>query len=166
MKVKKLIAGLLTLLICFCTIACEPVYLQEYTVGDTQTTLDGCDIKLVCADYETDGEIATIRLKYEFTPRESVIISESEVYLIVVPQENTYSLPSKNTSENGYDIFGAEVTQKTEYSFYFEVPHSPYFDNLDNRDKGHNGFAIKCRVLGIRFEIHTGVMFDEKTNNG
>ena len=62
MKVKKIFASLIVLGICLFAFGCEPMRPYIYTVGDTQTTLDGCDIKLVCADYETDGETATIRL--------------------------------------------------------------------------------------------------------
>ena len=53
------------------------------------------------------------------------------------------------------------LTEEIRYTFNFEIPDSPYFDDLDNREQGYLGWGIQCYILNANFKVYTGVLYDE-----
>lgn len=66
-----------------------------------------------------------------------------------------------NISYNSYDIFNLEIEGIKSYTFYFNIPFSPYFDNLENRGKGDMGWGLLCEIKGATFDLSTGELYDQ-----
>jgi hypothetical protein len=64
-------------------------------------------------------------------------------------------------SNNEIDIFDLNLTKKIRYTFNFEIPISPFFDDLDNSKPGYLGWCIQCYILNAKFEIYTGVLYEK-----
>lgn len=127
--------------------ACVPSKGPIYTEGDTYNLMqdDGAvkaSIKLESADYllNDDDKTCNLSLTYHICPSIFLELKKENVYA-VYDGSRTYTDDKLNVEKNGSDIFASKIEEGMKYTFYFIIPVSPYFENLENREKGYLGWA-------------------------
>lgn len=163
MKIKKL-AIFLSVILTSCEVKHPPIY----TVGDVYTmyptmeiNIDKGSIRLDSAKYiKKEGDTCNIALTYTFFPVDSYVLDYNKL-LISDRGKKSYTEIEMNIEKNGDDIFKSKIYKERQYIFYFKFPNSPYFENLDNRDKDSWGWGIMCEIEEAIFNIFTGILYDE-----
>lgn len=166
MKLKKgLLVAIIALVLCMFT-SCTPSNSKIYTVGDTYELMsnDGTKIgaiKLDSVDYSVneDSDTCNLGLTYIIYPETKMHLNSQNIF--VSCETEKYSTDNqKNIDKNGRDIFNLSIEEEIKYTFYFVIPNSPYFDNLENREEGYMGWGIACYIEEARFEVYTGIIYD------
>ena len=163
---KRLLLFIVTLVLCIFR-SCTPSKSKVFGVGDRQELLtnDGAvvgTIKLNSADCSVneDGKTCSLALTFIFYPIETFRLENGGVF-VLADNEKICTVEQKNLETNGFDIFKSDIAEETEYIFCYVVPKSPYFDNLENRADGYDGYGIGCYVNNAVFKIYTGKLFDK-----
>lgn len=165
-KLKKVLLAIAALALSFFA-ACKPFKAKIYTVGDTcfLTDNDGateiCAVCLDSAEYSKNegGDTCNLALTYSIFPETEIQLDSRKIF-VSCGDEKFYTDKHKNSDKNGIDIFNSSIDKEIKYTFYFDVPNSPYFENLENRGEGNVGWALTCHFEDAEFKVYTGELFD------
>ena len=168
MKLKKyLLVVIMAFALCV-SASCKPSHSRVYTVGDTSEVLsnDGAKIgtiKLDSVDYSLnkDNNTCNVGLTYIIYPETTMYLDSQDIF-VLCKAEKYFTDTQKNIVKNGRDIFNLSIEEEIIYTFYFVIPNSPYFDNLENREEGYLGWGITCYIENAVFEIYTGIILDDQ----
>lgn len=148
--------------------SCTPSVNKIYTVGDTYELLadDGTiegSVKLETAQCIKNSNEQTyiLSLTYLINPNCSLICTNQNVFISCGEKKFNTNLFLNLESNNEIDIFDVYLTEKIRYTFNFDIPNSPFFDDLDNVEPGYLGWCIQCYILNAKFEIYTGVLYEK-----
>lgn len=139
---------------------------KVYTIGDTLELIftDGTEVgevKLDSVGYSLneDGETCNLGLIYTIYPNTIIHLNEQNIF-ISCDAEKYYTNQQMNLEKNKKNIFELNINTEIQYAFFFTIPSSPYFDNLENRDEGYDGWGIKCYIENVHYDIYTGIIYD------
>lgn len=172
MKLKNnLIISLFFVMMCL-FVSCTPSKDKIYTVGDTYElwaddgTIEGT-VKLEAAKCLKNSNEQTyiLALTYLITPNCTLVCTNQNVFVSCGEKKYCTNTDLNLENNNEIDIFDLNLTEEIRYTFNFEIPDSPYFDDLDNREQGYLGWGIQCYILNANFKVYTGVLYDELLMN-
>lgn len=167
MKFKNSLMLSLFFVMMFLFASCTPSVNKIYTVGDTYELLanDGTiegSVKLETAQCLKNNNEQTyiLSLTYLISPNCSLICTNQNVFISCGEKKFNTNIFLNLESNNEIDIFDLNLTEKIRYTFNFEIPISLFFNDLDNVETGYLGWCIQCYILNAKFEIYTGVLYE------
>lgn len=164
---NSLIISLIFVTICL-FVSCTPSVNKIYTVGDTYElvtddgTIEG-NVKLEAAKCfkKSNEQTYILSLTYFIKTNYTLVCTNQNVFVSCVEKKYNTNMDLNLEKNNEINIFDLNLNGEIRYTFDFEIPGSPYFDDLDNREQGYLGWCIQCYILNAKFEIYTGVLYDE-----
>jgi hypothetical protein len=167
MKLKNCLIISLFFVMIFLFTSCTPSVNKIYTVGDTYElladdgTIEGSVILETAQCLKNSNEQTYIlSLTYLIDPNCSLICNNQNVFISCGEKRFNTNIFLNLESNNEIDIFDLNLTKKIRYTFNFEIPISPFFDDLDNSKPGYLGWCIQCYILNAKFEIYTDALYE------
>ena len=164
MMFKKRFLVTIIILVSYILASCAPSKSRVYTVGDTCYLYSNDyekigEIKLESADYSINEAIDTgsLELTYVIYPYNEISLNSQEIF-IICDAKKYFTNYQKNFDKNDFDIFSFIVDDEIRYTFYFDIPYSPYFEKMDNMADGYIGWVLECYIEEARFAVYTGIL--------